>query len=413
MPVKATTYALAGRHLIRPDSIAILEINDSLVGIAGAVVQPVVDLSSKPLVQAKLGGSLKVARDDPVKIWLTGLTEADKERDTIFFEPEVAVAIEQSNVERDGLECLLREFGSTKGMLEEIQSLRRTIAILKTREERFKQDPLLRRRRLESCDHALLRVLVVGLQNELLAATTLIDSWNLAKEPTFLPPRRPQPVPRNQPREMNISELLKGCASCHEQGATEELSRSFAHDQQAALISELQQENQELKRQASRQARTQKLMLLSMRHLGSSGQDPSSGHIGGGGMHSDKQGPSPTSQRAINSRAINSRASSTRAINSRASSPSARSFSDPRGHVRRRPRLADPSFLGSTSGGGGGGGGGGGDGDGDGGKAGGVVEELEALLKKVVCELVEGQDALRRQEGAMNVQAAIERKQVP
>jgi hypothetical protein len=373
MSVKASTYTLAGGYrVIRPDQEPILEEQSSLVRIAGALVQPVVDLSTRPLAEANFGGTVDVTPQDPVKLWLAGLEEMDKDRESIFLDPELVDLIENSKTERAGLESLLHKFGSAKGVLKELQSLHKTNAILKTREQRFKQDPLLRRRRLESCDHSLLRVLIVGLQNELLAARTLLDSWNLAKEPAFKPPRQPLPPSPGQPREMDIKELIQ---SSVDQGATTELSKTFPHEKQSVLISELQQENQELKRQVARQERTHKLMLLAMSQITSAPR--STDDVVDGSLRSMNQATSPTNQVP--------------------SSSSAQTFQDARGNVMRRPKEADLSTYSGEGGVGGGGGGGG---------------EADELLKRVVAELAETQDTLRRREGVLHMQAAIERKQV-
>lgn len=87
--------------------------------------------------------------------------------------------------ESDSLASVVVDHSSLPELLVENAKLRKENEYLRLREQRFAPSSLLRRRRLMDCEPAFLRLLVVGLQNELAAARRVIDRYGFDRNPTL------------------------------------------------------------------------------------------------------------------------------------------------------------------------------------------------------------------------------------
>ena len=100
-------------------------------------------------------------------------------------------SLKNNEAEKAMLERALVSFGSIESLSMDQQHLEKENKKLRFREQRFSQMPLLRRRRLDMLPPALMKVMIVALQNELAAANSVIDTCRLAEHPLVvdkLPP---------------------------------------------------------------------------------------------------------------------------------------------------------------------------------------------------------------------------------
>jgi hypothetical protein len=159
--------------------------------VGGTPIRQFVDYSQTTLSQAE--GASGKALEDMLK---------DKPRPGDIQAWYKSLKVNQT--ENAVLEHTLISFGSIEALAKDQKHLDRENKKLRFREQRFTQEPLLRRRRLDMLPPALLKVMVVSLQNELAAANHILDHCHVAEHPLVVDKLPPQ----NKVLQQDLQKLL-------------------------------------------------------------------------------------------------------------------------------------------------------------------------------------------------------------
>ena len=129
--------------------------------------------------------------------------------DLIFVLKKRILKLEENEVMAEVIE----KYGNVSYMVSENERLKSEVSQLLAREERFKTQPLVVRRKLEDMDTLQMRVFILALQNELVAANRLISAYNLKENPTLGLLVRPPPDISPMDVGSNVNELLRAAST--------------------------------------------------------------------------------------------------------------------------------------------------------------------------------------------------------